>query len=78
RKKSGAQHPGSHGGFECVVYGAVTFQLINETTGEPMPNQAYAIQRADGSIEQGVSDAQGFTHRVRSNVAESVKVFVED
>ncbi|GFM91587.1 hypothetical protein [Pseudomonas cichorii] len=54
------------------------FQLINETTGEPMPNHAYAIQRADGSIEQGVSDAQGFTHRVRSQVAESVKVFVED
>ncbi len=54
------------------------FKLINETTGEPMPNHRYAIQRADGSIEQGVSDAQGFTHRVRSQVAESVKVFVED
>ncbi|MBX8541075.1 hypothetical protein K5D51_13700 [Pseudomonas cichorii] len=54
------------------------FKLINETTGEPMPNHAYAIQRADGSIEQGVSDAQGFTHRVRSQVAESIKVFVED
>ncbi|MBX8500538.1 hypothetical protein [Pseudomonas lijiangensis] len=54
------------------------FKLINETTGDPMANHAYAIQRADGSIEQGVSDAQGFTHRVRSHVAESVKVFVED
>ncbi|MCV4264492.1 hypothetical protein [Pseudomonas capsici] len=54
------------------------FKLINETTGEPMPNYRYAIQRADGSIEQGVSDAQGFTHRVRSHVAESIKVFVED
>ncbi|WP_263938585.1 hypothetical protein [Pseudomonas capsici] len=54
------------------------FKLINETTGEPMPNHRYAIQRADGSIEQGVSDSQGFTHRVRSHVAESVKVFVED
>lgn len=54
------------------------FKLINETTSEPMPNHAYAIKRADGSIEQGVSDAQGFTHRVRSQVAESIKVFVED
>ncbi|MBX8614351.1 hypothetical protein K5D50_19675 [Pseudomonas cichorii] len=54
------------------------FKLINETTGEPMPNHRYAIQRADGSIEQGVSDAQGFTHRVRSQVAESIKVFVGD
>ncbi|MBX8617882.1 hypothetical protein K5D48_12580 [Pseudomonas cichorii] len=54
------------------------FKLINETTGEPMANHAYAIQRADGRIEQGVSDAQGFTHRVRSHVAESIKVFVED
>ncbi|WP_177434662.1 hypothetical protein [Pseudomonas sp. Irchel 3A18] len=54
------------------------FKLVNETTGEPMANRSYAIQRADGSIEQGVSDAQGFTHRVRSHVAESIKVFVED
>ncbi len=54
------------------------FKLINEITGEPLPNHAYAIQRADGSIEQGISDAQGFTHRVRSQVAESVKVFGED
>nr|WP_200979188.1 hypothetical protein [Pseudomonas cichorii] len=54
------------------------FKLINETTGEPMLNHRYAIQRADGSIEQGVSDAQGFTHRVRSQVAESIRVFVED
>ncbi|MBI6852231.1 hypothetical protein YA0002_05590 [Pseudomonas cichorii] len=54
------------------------FQLINETTGKPMPNHAYAIKRADGRIEQGVSDSQGFTHRVRSQVAESIKVFLED
>jgi hypothetical protein len=28
RKKSGAQHPGSLGSFECVVHGAVTNDLI--------------------------------------------------
>nr|WP_269819713.1 PAAR domain-containing protein [Pseudomonas cichorii] len=53
-------------------------KLINETTGEPMANHGYAIQRADGSIEEGISDAQGFTHVVSSHLAESIKLFVEN
>lgn len=53
-------------------------QLVNEATGEPMPNHGYAIQRADGSVEHGVSDAMGFTHVVSSHLPESIKLFLED
>ncbi|TMU83069.1 hypothetical protein FGA82_00150 [Pseudomonas fluorescens] len=53
-------------------------KLIDESTGEPMPNHGYAIQRANGSFEYGTSDAQGFTHVVSSHVAETFKLFLED
>ncbi|MEF9674187.1 hypothetical protein QNM99_27060 [Pseudomonas sp. PCH446] len=35
------------------------FRLVDEDSGEPMLNHDYAIQRADGSVEQGVSDDMG-------------------
>jgi len=53
-------------------------KLIDESTGEPMPNHGYAIQRADGSFEYGTSDASGFTHVVSSHLAETIKLFLED
>lgn len=53
-------------------------KLVDETTGEPLPNHAYGIQRADGSIEHGVSDSMGYTHRIASHLAENIKVFLED
>jgi uncharacterized protein (DUF2345 family) len=37
-------------------------KLVNDVTGEPMPDHPYVIQRADGRLEHGVSDANGFTH----------------
>ncbi|RON09129.1 hypothetical protein BK659_12920 [Pseudomonas brassicacearum] len=53
-------------------------KLVDEATGEPIPNHAYGIQRANGSIEHGISDAQGYTHVVSSHLAESIKLFLED
>ncbi|MGE1154204.1 PAAR domain-containing protein [Pseudomonas sp. ICMP 460] len=53
-------------------------KLVHEVTGEPMPNHAYCIQRANGSIEHGVSDALGYTHVVSSHLAESIKLYLED
>lgn len=44
-------------------------KLIDESTGEPMPNHTYAIQRADGSFEYGTSDSLGFTHVVGSRTS---------
>ncbi|WP_236193998.1 PAAR domain-containing protein [Pseudomonas glycinae] len=52
-------------------------QVINEITGEPMPNHPYAIQRADGSVEHGVTNDAGFTHTVSSHLPESIKLLVE-
>jgi len=53
-------------------------KLVDGTTGEPMPNHGYAIQREDGSLEHGVSDLMGFTHMVSSHLAETIKIFLED
>lgn len=60
------------------VYFNDRLQLINQETGKPIANHAYGIQRANGSIEHGVSDDQGFTHMVSSNLAENLKLFLED
>ncbi|MBV4457293.1 MULTISPECIES: PAAR domain-containing protein [Pseudomonas] len=52
-------------------------QVVNEITGEPMPNHPYAIQRGDGSVEHGVTNEAGFTHMVSSHLRETIKLFVE-
>ncbi|WP_460125414.1 PAAR domain-containing protein [Pseudomonas sp. H3_G09] len=53
-------------------------KLVNDVTGEPMPNHPYMIQRADGRMEHGVSDADGFTHEVSSHLPETIKLFLEE
>lgn len=60
------------------VYFSDKIKLVDESTGEAMPNHAYGIQRADGSVEHGVSDALGYTHVVSSHLAETLKLFLED
>ncbi|WP_213936745.1 PAAR domain-containing protein [Pseudomonas sp. dw_612] len=54
------------------------FRLVDEDSGEPMPNHDYAIQRANGTLEHGVSDAMGYTHVVSSHLPESIQLFLED
>jgi uncharacterized Zn-binding protein involved in type VI secretion len=49
------------------------FQLVCSQTGEPLPHYPYVIRRANGAMEKGVSDDQGFTHLVRC-VGEAEKV----
>ncbi|MCF5709656.1 hypothetical protein GIV19_20560 [Pseudomonas syringae] len=53
-------------------------RLVNDSTGEPMVNHGYTIQRADGRFEYGVSDLMGFTHMISAHDAEQIKLFVED
>jgi uncharacterized protein (DUF2345 family) len=53
-------------------------KLVNDVTGEPMPDHPYMIQRADGRMEHGVSDAAGFTHEVSSHLPETIKLFLEE
>ncbi|WP_460129765.1 PAAR domain-containing protein [Pseudomonas sp. H1_D05] len=52
-------------------------QVVNEATGEPVPDHPYVIQRGDGSMEHGITNEQGFTHMVSSHLAETIKLFVE-
>jgi uncharacterized protein (DUF2345 family) len=54
------------------------FRLVDQDSGEPLPNLDYAIQRADGSMEHGVSDSMGYTHLVSSHLPETIKLFLED
>jgi uncharacterized protein (DUF2345 family) len=54
------------------------FRLVDQDSGEPLPNLDYAIQRADGSMEHGVSDPMGYTHVVSSRLPETIKLFLED
>jgi type VI secretion system secreted protein VgrG len=53
------------------------FVLKNDETGEPLANYPYTITRADGSIEEGVSDEKGRTHLVAAAESESVTVEVK-
>ena len=40
------------------------FQLLDTHTGKPLANVEYAIERASGDMEHGVTDADGRTHRL--------------
>lgn len=54
------------------------FILKDEETGEPLPNVRYRIVRADGSVEQGVTDGEGRTHVVAATEAEPLVLEVAD
>ena len=53
------------------------FVLIDDETGEPLRNVEYAVERASGSIEFGVTDEQGRTHLLsQTSEPETVNFFV--
>jgi len=53
------------------------FILQDAETGKPIANAEYAIRRASGEIEHGVSDAEGRTHLLSATAnAEQIDVFV--
>ncbi|RQH04253.1 PAAR domain-containing protein [Paraburkholderia dinghuensis] len=52
------------------------FQLLDTHTGKPLANVEYAIKRASGNLEHGVTDANGYTHRLaKTSEAEGVNIF---
>ena len=52
------------------------FILFDEDTDTPMPNTEYAIRRANGHLEFGVTDAEGRTHLLTTTAeAESVDIY---
>ncbi|AJO81491.1 MULTISPECIES: PAAR domain-containing protein [Pseudomonas] len=54
------------------------FQLKNGL-GNPLANTKYLIRRQDGSLESGVSDEHGLTHRLAAHKSsEKIEVFIEN
>lgn len=55
------------------------FQLVDEKTGKPLANFEYAIQRADGKVEYGITDSAGHTRKVGdTDTAENIKLSLGD
>ena len=55
------------------------YVLLGASDGEPLAHTAYAIEREDGSVEHGTTDAGGHTHLLRQTLdAEHVRIYVED
>ncbi len=52
------------------------FVLIDDETGAPLASKDYAIRRASGKIEFGVTDSKGMTHIVSSLPdAETIEIY---
>ena len=52
------------------------FQLLDTHTGEPLANAEYAIERANGDVEHGVTNANGYTHRLSmTDSAEEINIY---
>ncbi|WP_322034225.1 hypothetical protein, partial [Paraburkholderia sp. J76] len=63
--------PASEGGFDD------RYRLVNRKSLKPLGNTEYAIVRQDGTIEHGITDAEGQTHLLSATVrAESIKIHV--
>ena len=53
------------------------FMLIDDETGDPLPNTEYAIRRASGEIEHGTTDVNGCTHLLAATAsAEQIDIYV--
>lgn len=54
------------------------FQLKNGL-GDPLANSRYLIRRQDGSLEGGITNDQGLTHRLAAHESsEKIEVFIEN
>ncbi|MDM5179108.1 PAAR domain-containing protein [Massilia sp. DJPM01] len=55
------------------------YVLLGVSDGKPLAHAAYAIERDDGSIEHGTTDAGGHTHLLKQTLeAEHVRIYLED
>src|SRR5690606_31561135 len=52
------------------------FVLRSKKTGQPLANRAYRVIRADGSVEEGVTDENGSTHIVVTGDSEDLQIEV--
>lgn len=53
------------------------FLLLDEETRQPLCDTEYAIRRASGKFEHGVTDSEGYTHLLSStSSAEVIEIYV--
>lgn len=54
------------------------YRLVDPNTQRPIANHLYAIERENGDIEHGQTDADGHTHLLSSIAAkENIKIYLE-
>ncbi len=49
------------------------FQVVDEKTGNPVPNHAYSFQTPDGATVKGTTDTSGFTQWHEADVPASLR-----
>lgn len=55
------------------------YVLLGVSDGKPLAHTAYAIEREDGGIEHGTTDADGHTHLLRQTLeVEHVRIYLEE
>jgi uncharacterized Zn-binding protein involved in type VI secretion len=55
------------------------YVLVGANDGEPLAHTDYAIQREDGSVEYGTTDAEGHTHLLKQTLEqEHVLIYLEE
>ncbi|MFB9159998.1 PAAR domain-containing protein [Chromobacterium violaceum] len=52
------------------------FLIADTETGQPMPNRAYTVTHADGRIEKGTTDGDGYTSPIEAAKAGSISIHV--
>ncbi|WP_249605035.1 PAAR domain-containing protein [Chromobacterium sp. IRSSSOUMB001] len=85
-ESSGSSSSGIGAGMALAATGAAgllqmfneKFQLLDESSGHPLANHEYAIVRADGKVEHGVTDDDGHTHLTKATVeSEELSIYLE-
>ena len=52
--------------------------LLDQASGKPIANTAYAVKRASGAIEHGITDVAGRTHMLPTLAqAEAIEIYLE-
>lgn len=55
------------------------YVLLGASDGKPLANTVYAVEREDGSVEHGITDASGHTHMLKQTLdAEHVRIYLQD
>jgi uncharacterized Zn-binding protein involved in type VI secretion len=55
------------------------YVLVDASDGEPLAHVDYAIEREDGSVEHGTTDAEGHTHLLKQTLEqEHVRIYLVD